>query len=45
MGNENNQAKKKYDKYIEADMKNLSLIDAIQNVKKVIMSIGWIFYV
>ena len=29
------QAKKKYDKYIEADMKkNLSLIDAIQNVRK-----------
>jgi hypothetical protein len=29
------QAKKKYDKYLKADMKkNLSLIDAIQNVRK-----------
>ena len=35
MGNENRSSKKKYDKYIKADMKkNLSLIDAIQNVRK-----------
>ena len=46
MGMKIDQAKKKYDKYIKADMKkNLSLIDAIQNVRKVTMSIGWIFYV